>query len=163
MSISRFVCACLVCFGILMPLAAQTSNAVQTSSAEAGATVQVPRLMRLSGTLTLPSAASASSVVNVAFALYKEETGGTSLWQETQNVEVDATGHYTVLLGTTQSEGLPIELFTSGQAQWLGVRLQGEPEQARIMLVSVPFALKNDEMSALVNSGASVFGPAKRR
>jgi hypothetical protein len=113
--------------------------------------------MRLSGTLTLPSAASASSVVNVAFALYKEETGGTSLWQETQNVEVDATGHYTVLLGTTQSEGLPIELFTSGQAQWLGVRLQGEPEQARIMLVSVPFALKAGDAETIGGLSPSAF------
>ena len=141
MSISRLIRICLVCFGLLLPLAAQTSPA-QTISAEASTTVQVPPLIRLSGTLNLPSAASPSNVVNVTFALYKEETGGTSLWQETQNVEVDAAGHYAVLLGTTQSEGLPIELFTSGQAQWLGVRQQGEPEQTRIMLVSVPFALK---------------------
>jgi len=133
----------LVCIALALLLAAPTITA-QTSTNNATATsVQVPRLIRFSGTLNPPSPASAAGgVVNVTFSLYQEETGGTSLWQETQNVEVDATGHYTALLGTTQAEGLPIDLFTSAQAQWLGVRPEGQAEQPRIMLVSVPFALK---------------------
>jgi hypothetical protein len=142
MSISRFVCACLVWIGMTLPLAAQNSSVAQTSATNSSATVQVPRLIRFSGNLSLAPAAPGGGIVNLTFSLYAEETGGTSLWQESQNVELDATGHYTVLLGTTQSEGLPIDLFTSGQAQWLGVRQAGEAEQARIMLVSVPFALK---------------------
>lgn len=142
MSIIRFTYLCLVWLGMLLPLQAQTSNVAQATNSNASTTVQVPRLIRLTGTLNLPPTASGNGVVNLTFSLYKEETGGTSLWQESQNVEVDPTGHYTALLGTTQSEGLPIDLFTSGQAQWLGVRPQGEPEQPRIMLVSVPFALK---------------------
>jgi trimeric autotransporter adhesin len=149
MSIGRFVCVCLICFGMLLPLPAQTSNVAQTTSSNASTTVQVPRLIRLTGTLNLPPTASGSGIVNLTFSLYKDETGGTSLWQETQNVDVDSTGHYTVLLGTSQAEGLPIELFTSGQAQWLGVRPQGETEQARIMLVSVPFALKAGDAETL--------------
>ena len=82
-------------------------------SAQTGATVQVPRLIRLSGTLSpSPATAAGASVAGVTFALYKDETGGSPLWTETQNVEVDLAGHYTVLLGVTQAEGLPIELFT---------------------------------------------------
>jgi len=112
----------------------------------------------MSGTLNTPSPASAaSSVVNVTFSLYQEESGGASLWQETQNVDVDATGHYTVLLGTTQAEGLPIDLFTSGQAQWLGVRPEGQAEQPRIMLVSVPFALKAGDAETIGGLSPSAF------
>jgi hypothetical protein len=152
MSISRFVCICLAWFVMLLPLAAQTA------STDASAAVQVPRLIRLTGTLNTPSPAPApGNVVNITFSLYKEETGGTSLWQETQNVDVDATGHYTVLLGTTQTEGLPIDLFTSGQAQWLGVRPQGEAEQPRIMLVSVPFALKARDAETIGGLSPSAF------
>jgi uncharacterized repeat protein (TIGR03803 family) len=60
MSISRFACICLVCLGMLLPLAAQTS------STGPEATVQVPRLIRLSGTLNPPSPTSAASISSAA-------------------------------------------------------------------------------------------------
>src|SRR6202049_1407634 len=70
--------------------------------------------------------------------------GGTALWQETQNLSVDSDGHYSVLLGATRTEGLPLELFASGEPRWLGVQFQrpGEAEQPRVLLASVPYALK---------------------
>lgn len=127
------------------------------SSTSSATTVQVPRLVRLSGTLTPRSQSSGSIIVNVTFSLYAEETGGPPLWQESQNVELDATGHYTVLLGSTQTDGLPVELFTSGRAQWLGLRAAGEAEQSRIMLVSVPFALKAGDAETLGGKPASAY------
>lgn len=146
----RLACICLSCLGTLLPLVAQT-----------GTTVQVPRLIRLSGTLSpSPGASAGSSVAGVTFSLYKDETGGSPLWTETQNVEVDSAGHYTVLLGSTLAAGLPIELFTSGDAQWLGVARQGEPEQPRIMLVSVPFALKAGDAETLGGKPASAYAQA---
>jgi trimeric autotransporter adhesin len=161
MSITRFVCFCVACLGTILPLAAQTTSAAQTSSMEPSATVQVPRLIRFSGNLSMPSPAFATGgVVNVTFSLYKEDSGGMSLWQETQNVEVDATGHYTALLGTMQAEGLPIDLFTSGQAQWLAVRPQGQAEQPRIMLVSVPFALKAGDAETFGGKPPSAYATA---
>ena len=153
---TRLSCIALACLGAIVPLAGQTAN----SKPAATATVQVPRLIRFSGALAQSASnnsqeignaavttqainhAGAGSVVGVTFALYSEETGGAPLWLETQNVQVDQSGRYTVLLGLTKGEGLPIDLFTSGQAQWLGVQAAGEAEQARIMLLSVPYALK---------------------
>ncbi len=78
----------------------------------------------------------------MTFSLYSEQTGGVPLWSEVQNVQVDQAGHYTVQLGATQPEGLPVELFASAQAQWLGVRQEGQTEQPRVMMLSVPYALK---------------------
>src|SRR5580658_7817026 len=127
----------------------------QTATDATATTIQVPRLIRFNGVLAQPTAAAGksssidSSSIDLAFSLYAEESGGEPLWQETQRVEVDATGHYSALLGSTQPEGLPTELFKSAQAQWLGVARQGEQEQPRIMLVSVPFALKAGDAETL--------------
>ena len=43
---------------------------------------------------------------------------------------------YTALLGSTKHEGLPADLFNSEQARWVGVQVQGQPEQPRVLLVS---------------------------
>ena len=45
------------------------------------------------------------------------------LWQETQNVNVDTEGRYSVLMGSTLNDGMPLELFTAGEPRWLGVQL----------------------------------------
>jgi trimeric autotransporter adhesin len=143
----------------------------QTATDATATTIQVPRLIRINGILAEPPAASGNSrsidshpinsrSIDLAFSLYAEEAGGEPLWQETQRVEVDATGHYSALLGSTQPEGLPTELFKSAQAQWLGVARQGDQEQPRIMLVSVPFALKAGDAETLGGKPASAFAPA---
>jgi hypothetical protein len=63
---------------------------------------------------------------------------------ETDNVQVDAQGHYTALLGSASPQGLPVNLFTTGQAHWLAVQplLQGFGEQPRVLLVGAPYASK---------------------
>lgn len=144
----------LGCFGLLfvcLTLSLTAQTAVSNSSI---ATVQVPRLVKLTGTLTgaaadnsatgmiLAPGAAPTNVVAVTFSLYAEPSGGVPLWSEVQNVRVDAAGHYTVQLGSTKADGLPVELFSSVEAQWLGVQQQGQAEQPRVMLLSVPYALK---------------------
>jgi hypothetical protein len=52
---------------------------------------------------------------------------------------------------------LPLELFTSGEARWLGIQVQGQPEQARVLLVSVPYALRAEEAQRLAGREASEF------
>jgi len=37
-----------------------------------------------------------------------------------------STGHYTVMLGSTSSTGLPADIFVAGEARWLGVQPQGQ-------------------------------------
>ena len=69
--------------------------------------------------------------MGVTFAFYAEQTGGAPLWLETQNVTPDANGRYTVYLGANHANGVPLNLFASGEARWLGVQPEGQPEQAR--------------------------------
>jgi hypothetical protein len=119
----------------------------------------VPRLVRFVGTLKDELGKPRTGVVGVTFAVYKEQEGGAALWLETQNVELDEQGHYTVLLGSSKSEGLPLELFTAGEPRWLGVQvnLPKEVEQSRVLLVSVPYALKAADADTLGGKPASVY------
>src|SRR5262252_2186711 len=83
--------------------------------------------------------------------------GGAPLWLETQNVTVDLTGHYTVLLGSTKSEGIPVDLFKIQEQRWLGVQMQGEAEQPRVLLVSVPYAIKAADAETIAGLPVSAF------
>jgi hypothetical protein len=148
-------------------MTAQTSGNPVATVAAATTTAQVPRLVRFSGTLTsvTDNAAGAvvtapGSVVGVTFSLYAEQTGGAPLWSEVQNVQVDKTGHYTVQLGSTKPDGLPVDLFASAQAQWLGVRVEAQAEQPRIMLLSVPYALKAADAETFGGKPPSAFMPS---
>ena len=100
----------------------------------------VPSLVKFSGSAKDGSGKALSGVVGVTFSLYKEEQGGAALWIETQNVQADAAGHYNASLGANKP--LQVELFSSGEARWLGVQVAGQQEENRVLLLSVPYALK---------------------
>ncbi|MGO9124804.1 MAG: tail fiber domain-containing protein [Terriglobales bacterium] len=72
-------------------------------------------------------------------------------------MQPDKTGHYTVLLGSTTSQGLPASIFTSGEAHWLGVQVQGQEEQLRVLLVSAPYALKAGDAETVGGLPPSAF------
>ena len=117
-----------------------------------GATATVPPLIKVSGTL-----ANVQGTVGVTFALYAEQAAGAPLWLETQNVTPDANGRYTIYLGANHANGVPLNLFASGEAQWLGVQPEGQPEQARAQLVSVPYALTAGDAQTLGGQPLSAF------
>ncbi len=80
---------------------------------------------------------------------------------ETQNVTPDASGQYSVLLGSTTATGLPSDLFSQEEQRWLGVQVQGQAEQPRVLLVSVPYAFKAHEAETLAGKSISDFVLAK--
>ena len=95
--------------------------------------------------------------MGVTFALYKDQEGGAALWVETQNVTPDKTGRFSVMLGSTTSQGMPADAFASGEARWLGVQAQGQAEQPRTLLMSVPYALKALDAETIGGKPASSF------
>src|SRR6266446_1251255 len=134
------------------------SRTVQTPP-EVVPALPVPRLVKFAGTMKDELGKPRTGMVGVTFAIYKEQEGGAALWLETQNVELDEQGLYTVLPGSTKNEGLPLELFTSGEPRWLGVQvnLPKELEQPRVLLVSVPYALKAADAETLGGKPLSSF------
>jgi hypothetical protein len=117
----------------------------------------VPRLVRFSGVLKDAAGKPTHGVEDVTFSLYAIESGGEPLWFETQTVEADALGRYAVLLGAMHADGLPMDLFASGEARWLGVSVGKLPEQARVLLVAVPYALKAADADTLGGKPATAF------
>ena len=143
----------------LMMASATWAQVVNPSSSPVNAsdTTAVPRLVRFAGIIKDDSSKPLTGVAGVTFALYKDQQGGAALWIETQNVQLDSTGHYSVMLGATKADGLPADLFTSGEARWLGVQPEGQAEQPRVLLLSVPYALKAGDAATLGGLPASAF------
>src|SRR5450631_2963146 len=117
----------------------------------------IPTVIRFGGSLNVGNGKGPADVVGVTFLLYREAEGGAPLWMETQNVRPDKSGHYSVMLGSTTATGLPADLFVSGEARWLGVQISGQPEQPRVLLLSVPYAMKAADAETLGGLPLSAF------
>src|ERR1700680_3040233 len=157
-----------VIFGAVLILApirnSVTAAAPQDSSASglavaAQAASGVPRLFSFSGVVKDASGNLKTGGVTLTFSIYAGFEGGTPLWSETQDVQLDGTGHYTVLVGATSPNGLPLDLFTTGKARWLGVQpgVSGVGEQPRVLLVGMPYALKAADADTLGGKPASAY------
>src|SRR5262249_11197886 len=127
--------------GLLWLFAATLPLFSQAPPSGASTTV-VPHLIKFSGTAKYVDGKPRTGTVSITFALYKDQQGSAPLWLENQNVQVDIQGHYSVYLGAAMPDGLPQDLFASGEARWLGVQVEGQAEQPRTLLLSVPYALK---------------------
>jgi hypothetical protein len=145
---------CVLAFLLVGLVAAQSNNSSQSAV--------VPRLVNFSGK-AIDGEKIITGVAGATFAIYSDQSGGSPLWLETQNIQADALGHYTAQLGATKPEGLPLDLFTSGEARWLGVTINGGQEQPRVLLLSVPYALKAadaDTVGGLPPSAFMLAAPA---
>jgi hypothetical protein len=148
-AVSRFV--------LLMVLSMVLFGALAHGQEVATARGVVPNLINFSGVLNDLDGKPLSGIQGVTFLLYSGQQGGPPLWMETQNVQPDKYGRYTVRLGSTLSQGLPIDLFASGEARWLGVQVIGQEEQPRVLLVAVPYALKAADSQTIGGLPPSAF------
>jgi hypothetical protein len=127
------------------------------------ATSAVPRIVTYSGSLLdLDGRPLAGGTVGVTFSLYRNSQAGAPLWIETQNVTAMNDGHYSVDLGSTTNQGLPQDLFISGEARWLGIQIAGQEPLPRVLLVAVPYALKAGDAQTVGGLPPSAFVLAQR-
>src|SRR3954463_9066401 len=131
-----------------VPVLAQSAQSSSTS---------VPRLINVTGVFRPADGQPVNTVESVTLSIYAEQAGGTPLWQETQTVTVDERGRYSLLLGATHTGGIPLEVFGSTEAHWLGTRFErpGEGDGARVRLTSVPYALRAANADTLGGRPAS--------
>jgi hypothetical protein len=141
-----------VLFGVCAALVVQAQPAAKTTTA-------VPRLVKFSGTLTDAGGKAPVGIVGLTFSVYAQPEGGLPLWTEAQNVRTDASGQYTVLLGSTRNDGIPAEVFASGE-RWLAIQPEGETERPRTLLTSVPYSLKAVDAETLGGLPASAYALA---
>ena len=130
--------------GLHAQSASATAPAVQTASGEAPAVqltsqtpavlTPVPRVIWFNGAFRPTNKLPVARVETVTVAVYREREGGDAVWQETQIVTMEADGRYSLLMGSTSSDGMPLEVFTSGEPRWIGITVNrpGETEQPRV-------------------------------
>jgi trimeric autotransporter adhesin len=145
--------AAVVLTAFVLTSAAFAEEQINTAAGE----TTVPRLIKFSGALKDALGSPRMGQVMMNFALYASREGGESLWRESQLVKLDEEGRYTIFLGTSEKEGLPLQLFSAEKAQWLGVQPEGEAEQARAVLVAVPYALKAADADSVGGEPISSF------
>ena len=143
---------------IWIPLAMGVSAHAQTAEQESELATKVsapviPQQVRYSGKL----ATRTGDTVEAVFSIYAAPEGGEPLWTETQKVAIDMEGSYTVLLGSVSQAGVPQTLFAGGAARWLGVSVERAPELERVLLSSVPYAMKSADSQALAGHPAGDF------
>ena len=146
----RISCVFVALLSAVLAMTAQTS-------ASNSASVSVPPVIQFSNVATDEGGTPLSGTVRITFSLYNGSVGGQALWTETQDVQLGSAGQYSVYLGLTQANGLPANLFTSGLAQWLGVKIESQPEQPRVYLVSVPYAMKAGDAATVGGLPPSAF------
>ena len=129
------------------------SAAAQAPASESA----VPRLVNYAGVAKDADGKPFKGIIGATFAVYAEQEGGAPLWMETQNINASANGSFAVMLGATKPAGLPQDVFSSGQARWLGIRYNGGAEQPRVALLSVPYALKAGDAQTLGGLPPSAF------
>jgi hypothetical protein len=84
---------------------------------------EIPRTINYQGVLIDSGGTAApDGSYSITFTLYDQETGGTVLWRETQDITVTG-GVFEAVLGTST----PIDLDFDSE-YWLGIKIQAEPE-----------------------------------
>ena len=141
--------SCVVSVSCVVVLASVGWSAPQETRDDGAAQTPGSRLITVTGVLTDAEGHPRTGSVGLTFSLYAEQAGGEALWRERQVVVADAPGRYSVLLGATVPGGVPPEVFGDGKAQWLGVQVEGEAEQPRVLLVAVPYALRAADADTL--------------
>jgi trimeric autotransporter adhesin len=160
--ILTYSCALAILLNIVCFSLRAGAQVAETGSQASVTAAILPNLVRFNGRAADASGKPPSGLVGITFGLYEQETGGPALWLETQNVQLDANGRYSVLLGASSLDGLPNDVFSSGQARWVGVQVSGQAERPRVMLLTVPYAMKAGDAATLGGLPPSAFMAAGR-
>jgi hypothetical protein len=147
---------------LVVALLCVSAGAFPANARAQAASAVAPTLIAVSGRLVNADGSSrGGQAVSLLISLYNTQTDQLPRWVEQQTVTLDATGSYAVQFGSTLPDGLPADLFaTEGGARWLGVTVQdpqGNVEQPRVMLVSVPYAARAASAETLDGKPASEF------
>jgi hypothetical protein len=126
----------------------------------ATAATAVPGLVPYSGIALGRNGKPLTGQSSATFLIFKDQQGGEPLFIESQMIGFDEAGHYKVQLGASNASGLPSTLFSSGEARWLEVQIAGQPVEPRVLLASVPYAMKAADAATLGGLPASAFALA---
>jgi len=141
---------------LLLPLQSKSQSIPNANSIQIDPpSVTVPLVIKFAGVTKHGN--GVPKIAGITFGMFEHSEGGSPLWIETQNVLPDQNGRYTVVLGSTQVEGIPLSLFVNGTARWIGLLSDQDSPSPRTLLASVPYALKALDAESLGGTPSSDF------
>jgi len=100
---------------------------------------QIPELITYQGYLTDNASAPITNNLQLTFALYNTQSGGSALWTEVHPSVAIVDGVFRVQLGSITSLSLPFDA-----PYWLGIKVATDPELApRIAMSSVGYSFNS--------------------
>ena len=118
----------------------------------------IPTIVKFSGTIRGLDGNSLAVPRTLTFSLYETQNASVAVWTETESVLLDSQGHYDAYLGSNSVEGgIPIQLFTSAQTQWIGVTPNDGIEGPRVPITTVPYAFRAEEADKFGGKGPNEF------
>lgn len=108
----------------------------------------VPHLIRYQGTAVDTQGVPLEGPYTLTFQLYGAETGGTTIWKETQANVPLTQGHFSVLLGSVTA----LSSLDWAAPCWLSVLVNGEELLPRQPITSVPLAITAERLATPVTT-----------
>ena len=144
---------------VSMALVLAAAPPVRAQSPQPPPSISVPRVINITGVFQPADGQPPAPTEVVTLSIYAQQEGDLPLWQEVQTITPDKTGRFTVLLGATHPNGLPPEVFATGEARWMGMLFgrPGEVERPRVRITSVPYAFKAGDAETLGGRPASAY------
>jgi len=138
MSTLRFGCFCLALGATLL--------------ASIGSSASVPARIPVQGALSTADGIPASDgKYSIIFRIYDSQTAAVETWIEIHVAVKVAGGGFSADLGSVSPKNpLPVELFAGDKELWLGVQVSDDPELPRVLLQSVPYAIRATYADGLV-------------
>jgi hypothetical protein len=124
-----------------------------------GARAEVPALIPVVGVFADADDNLLEGSHTLVFTLYNAETGGMTLWGETQQVTF-TDGLFRVYLGSTSVDGMDITDFIDNDSVWLGVKVGADGEMNRVRLASVPWAFEAETCREVADLSSAGIQPA---
>jgi len=123
------------------------------------ASAQIPRTINYQGRAS-DAAGPLTGTRQFTLTLYDDATGGNALFTETQGVDFQAGGVFTVVIGAGSPEGIPDDI-PFDVPYWLGVRIEGfnggNELSPRYELRSAPYSFRSKHASLAAYADAAAF------
>ena len=154
---SRLLALLLPVCATVIPAIGQSDITAHPTPVAATAPTVVPALVPYTANAFGSDGKPLTGETLMTFQLYKDEQGGEPLWVESQTIAIDSSGRYQAQLGAGSPIGLPLDTFASGESRWLEVQIAGQKPAPRVLLMSVPYAMKAADAATLGGLPASAF------
>jgi hypothetical protein len=110
-----------------------------------------PELINYQSKLMDSAGNPVNGTVSIVFRIYNQQSGGTTLWQETHNSIQVQEGIFSVLLGSVTP--FPATLF-EGDSRWLGIKVESDAEMIpRSRIASVAYAVRAEKAAEAETAG----------